>query len=143
MLHTDFVSLFRVIWCAGLNCGSFDLDEGQEDPINKGQLKRPQRDRSTLVACGDHAGESLVVYKGHNLPLHLLTRDFFITVVSMPTALLLSMVGLLYLLLFMLWSIIWWLITKYEPDCLVGSDSYVEALMFAAVTQMTIGTRQV
>jgi hypothetical protein len=107
--------------------------------ISMGGDKTFYRERATLVGAGEHAGESRVIYRGHNLPLHLLTNDFFITIINMDTRVLLTAVAVTYLGLFLLWSIPWWLITKYYSSCLYGSESYVEALTFAVVTQMTIG----
>lgn len=119
-------------------CSTVDF-EADASEATAADEKRQLRDRPTLVGCGENAGDSRVVYRGHNLPLHLITRDFFITLVSMNTAMLFSLVGLMYLFLFLFWSFIWWLITKFYSGCLVGSTSYVESLTFAAITQMTIG----
>ena len=45
----------------------------------------------------------------------------------------------LYLIVFFFWSFIWWLIVAYYPGCLYGASTYVEALAFSTITQMTIG----
>ena len=45
----------------------------------------------------------------------------------------------LYILVFLIWSLIWWLVVRYNAGCLYGAGSYVEALAFSVVTQMTIG----
>jgi hypothetical protein len=79
------------------------------------------------------------MYRGHNIPLHLLTKDFFTSVVNLDTHHMLIGVAVLYLSVFFFWSFFWWLITAYYPGCLYGSTNYVEALIFAVVTQMTIG----
>jgi len=88
---------------------------------------------------GRHSGESRVIYKGHNIPLHLLANDFFTSVVNLDTHVILMGVGALYLFVFFFWSFIWWLITAYYPGCLYGASDYIDALAFSTVTQMTIG----
>lgn len=107
-----------------------------EDPVTQEERRK---NRPTLVDAGRHKGESRVIYKGHNIALHLLSKDFFISVVNLDTWQIIAGVAALYLLAFFFWSLIWWLITAYYPGCLYGASDYVDALAFAAVTQMTIG----
>jgi hypothetical protein len=65
--------------------------------------------------------------------------DFFISVVQINTGALAAMVAGIYLCVFLFWSLPWWLIVRYYPGCLYGAETYVEALTFSVVTQMTIG----
>jgi Inward rectifier potassium channel transmembrane domain/Inward rectifier potassium channel C-terminal domain len=60
-------------------------------------------------------------------------------VVNLDTYQIIAGVAGIYLFFFFFWSLIWWLITRFYPECLYGSTNYVEALAFSVVTQMTIG----
>lgn len=65
--------------------------------------------------------------------------DFFISVVQLPSWVILVLVAGVYTLVFLIWSLIWWLIVAFYPGCLYGASTYVESLAFATITQMTIG----
>ncbi|KAL4517172.1 hypothetical protein Ndes2437B_g06780 [Nannochloris sp. 'desiccata'] len=107
-----------------------------ENPLTQEERRKG---RPTLVDAGRKNGESRVIYNGHNIPLHLLTHDFFTSVVNLDTYQIMIGVAVLYLVVFFVWSFIWWLIVRFYPGCLYGASNYVESLAFATVTQMTIG----
>ena len=99
-----------------------------------------RRTIATLVQGGQSLGISRVKYYGINLGLHLLLRDFFITIVNLETSTILLLVAGVYLLVFFLWSIVWILVMKFYPECLSGDQGqYSEAVAFSVITQMTIG----
>lgn len=93
-----------------------------------------------LVAKGGlHAGSSLVRFQGRRILLHLITRDFFITSLSVNPLLLIAVVFAVYLASFFFWATWWWLVMRFYPGCLYGATTYVEVFTFSVVTQMTIG----
>lgn len=103
------------------------------------QNERHRQHLASLVQAGRHAGRSRVQYTGRNIQYHLLTKDFFITMINFKTTDILLIVAAVYLFIFFFFSIWWWLIIRYYPGCVYGATTYVEAFTFAIVTQMTIG----
>ena len=79
-------------------------------------------------------------YRGGNIAGHFLTKDFFITMVSLDVWVIFLMTVSLFLVLMFFWSGWYFLLMKYHIGCFTGpSAKYVDALLFSVVTQMTIG----
>jgi fatty acid desaturase len=82
-----------------------------------------------------------VVYEGAGIGLHLLTRDFFISMLQIPFPSLLALFAFIYLAVFFFWGLVWYLVVRYYPGCLYGAQTFVESWTFSIITQMTIGAR--
>ncbi|KAI8110913.1 hypothetical protein M9434_004487 [Picochlorum sp. BPE23] len=110
------------------------------EPRYETKLRRSRR--ATLVDVGQDLdiGESRVQYRGANIPLHLITKDFFISMVQLHIMWLVVMTMAMFIVIFFFWSGWWWLVMLKNPSCFSGPDqSYVDALLFSVITQMTIG----
>ncbi|KAL4858599.1 G protein-activated inward rectifier potassium channel 4 [Chlorella vulgaris] len=144
-----------------MSCMEFPMDpfnfgdiEGMGRPVTEGGLlhhdyfnrgkgfheeTRERLNLPALVESGRHAGRSRVQYQGAGIGLHMLKRDFFITVLQTPIVSLLPLFALVYLGAFFFWGIIYYLIVRFKPGCIYGASSFVESWTFAIITQMTIG----
>ena len=85
-------------------------------------------------------GASRVKYRGGNIAGHFLTKDFFITMVSLNVWVIFLLTVSLFLVIMFFWSGWYYLLMRYHDMCFTGpSKLYVDALLFSVVTQMTIG----
>jgi len=119
--------------------GSVDLDLGS----SKADIAKRREARPTLVELGqdgEDPGMSRVKYIGGNITGHFLTKDFFITMVSLDLYVILFITAFVFITGFFFWSGWYYLLMRTHSGCFTGpSEQYVDALLFSVVTQMTIG----
>lgn len=119
--------------------GSVDLDLGS----TKADIVKRRGTRPTLVELGqdgEDPGTSRVKYIGGNIAGHFLTKDFFITMVSLDLYVIFFITALVFITGFFFWSGWYYLLMRIHSGCFTGpSEDYVDALLFSVVTQMTIG----
>lgn len=68
-----------------------------------------------------------------------LDADSFISIVQNKTRVLILAFFIIYQLFFWSWGSLYYLLVRFKPGCIYGADSFVEAWVFAVVTQMTVG----
>lgn len=68
-----------------------------------------------------------------------LDADSFISIVQNKTRVLILAFFIIYQLFFWIWGSLYYLLVRFKPGCIYGADSFVEAWVFAVVTQMTVG----
>ncbi|CAG9462166.1 unnamed protein product [Pedinophyceae sp. YPF-701] len=129
-------------------------------PMDKGgvmyQFERAMLGVPALIGAGQQAGKSRVQWVGSLEPdaggrakgawsnfsrlWHLVSRDFFTTVVNMPFHYVTLVTFAVYLLSILLFSAIWHGIAAADPDCFTEfNEGWHSAWAFSIETQITIG----
>lgn len=68
-----------------------------------------------------------------------LFADYFISIVQNKTRVLILAFLVIYQVVFWFWGALYYLVVRFDPGCIYGADSFVEAWLFAVVTQLTVG----